>query len=320
VVVVLQLRHSTSSANHRPRFWPSTLTLLGVASLALYPLVGSAGTLLLAFPAASALLLIRHRSRWLVLGAVAAGVPVLVLADPTPDPRTAAAKAVWAVYAIATMAAASLLLFGLARLAQTAAELRNVQERIAGAARVQEQLRLARDAHDMLGLGLSTIALKTDLVAALVEPDPRRSRREAVQALHIARLVATDVHAVSGDRVGFTIATEVATARRSLAAADVRAEVDVDPGLPDLDALAAVLREAVTNILRHSRATRCDVRLARTAEAVVLTVTNDGVQAAVGGEPGRGLANMAERLHAVRGTLSTRVDGDEFRLTAVVPS
>jgi hypothetical protein len=49
-------------------------------------------------------------------------------------------------------------------------------------------------------------------------------------------------------------------------------------------------------------------------------VTNDGVQAAVGGEPGRGLANMAERLHAVRGTLSTRVDGDEFRLTAVVPS
>jgi two-component system sensor histidine kinase DesK len=241
VVVVLQLRHSTSSANHRPRFWPSTLTLLGVASLALYPLVGSAGTLLLAFPAASALLLIRHRSRWLVLGAVAAGVPVLVLADPTPDPRTAAAKAVWAVYAIATMAAASLLLFGLARLAQTAAELRNVQERIAGAARVQEQLRLARDAHDMLGLGLSTIALKTDLVAALVEPDPRRSRREAVQALHIARLVATDVHAVSGDRVGFTIATEVATARRSLAAADVRAEVDVDPGLPDLDALAAVL-------------------------------------------------------------------------------
>jgi two-component system sensor histidine kinase DesK len=320
VVVVLQLRHSTTTGNHRPGGWPVTLALLAVLCLAFYPTTGASSLNLLAFLAASGLLLIWHWSRWLLLGAVVLGLPVLALADPAPEPRTLVETITWATYAGATLAAASLLIFGLARLTQTAAELHQVQQRIAAAARVRERLRLARDAHDKLGLGLSTIALKTDLVAALAEQDRARSRREAIQALHLARLVATDVEAVSGDRVTFTVATEVATARQSLAAADVRAEFDVDPDLPDLDAFAAVLREAVTNVLRHSRATCCRVRLTRTGETITLVVTNDGVTPAAGGEPGRGLTNMSERLSAVRGSLNTRIDGEEFTLTAVVPS
>jgi two-component system sensor histidine kinase DesK len=324
-VVVLQLRHSTTTDNYRPAGWPVTLALLAVLCLVFYPTAGASSLNLLAFLAASGLLLIWHWSRWLVLGAVVLGLPALALADPAPEPLTLLETITWATYAGATLAAASLLIFGLARLTQTAAELHLVQQRIAAAAAVRERLRLARDAHDKLGLGLSTIALKSDLVAALAEQDRPRSRREAIQALHLARLVATDVDAVSGDRVTFTVPTEVATARQSLAAAHVRAEFAVDPDLPDLDlpdldALAAVLREAVTNILRHSRATSCRVRLTRAGETITLVVTNDGVIPAAGGEPGHGLTNMSERLSAVRGSLNTRIEGEEFTLTAVVPS
>jgi len=81
-----------------------------------------------------------------------------------------------------------------------------------------------------------------------------------------------------------------------------------------------VVREAVTNVLRHSRATRCRIRLTDTGESISLVVANDGVTPTTGGEPGRGLANMSERLHAVRGSLNTRIDGEEFTLTAVVPA
>jgi two-component system sensor histidine kinase DesK len=313
-VVALQLRHSsTGLAGPRPAAWPVTLVLLTVLAFAFYPSVGAASLLLLAFTAASALLLIRHWSRWLALVAVAVGVPWLALQNPLET-------ITWVLYASATLVAASLLVYGLARLTQSAVVLGELQERIAEAARVEERLRLARDAHDVLGLGLSTIALKTDLVAALVEQDPQRSRHEAVQALHLARLVATDVDAVNGDRLSFTIATEVSTARQSLAAADVRADIDVDPDLPEADALAAVLREAVTNVLRHSRATRCRIRLTVTGDSISLVVANDGVTPVAGGEPGRGLVNMSERLHAVSGSLNTRLEGEEFTLTAVVPA
>ena len=263
-VVALQLRHSsTPGIGQRPSGWPVTLVLLALLSLVFYPSTGASSLLLLAFVGASAMLLIRHWSRWLLLGGIAVGVPVLTFVDPAQS-WTVTETITWGTYASATLTVAALLVFGLARLTQTATALGEVQEQIAQAARVQERLRLARDAHDVLGLGLSTIALKTDLVAALMEQDPVRSRHEGVQALHLARLVATDVDAVNGDRLSFTIATEVSTARQSLAAADVRADIEVDPDLPDLDALAAVLREAVTNVLRHSRATHCRIRLTST--------------------------------------------------------
>ena len=324
-VVALQLRHTTTTrSGSRPTGWPVTLALLACLCVVFYPTSGASSLLLLAFLGGSGLLLIRHWSRWLLLGAIAVAVPVLTFVDPAWEQESLVETITWTIYASATLTAASLLVFGLARLTQAATALGEVQERIAQAARVQEQLRLARDAHDVLGLGLSTIALKTDLVAALIEQDPERSRHEAIQALHLALLVATDVDAVSGDRLSFTIATEVSTARQSLAAADVRADIDVDPDmdpdLPDLDALAAVLREAVTNVLRHSRATHCRIRLTETGESIALVVANDGVTPATGGEPGRGLANMSERLHAVRGSLNTRIDGEEFTLTAVVPA
>jgi two-component system sensor histidine kinase DesK len=270
---------------------------------------------LLTFVAASGLLLISHWARWVLFGAVVVAVPVLAAVDPSTVKQTLA----WSVYATAISTATTLLVFGLARLTRAADDLHQAQRSLADAARVSERLRLARDAHDMLGLGLSTIALKTDLAAALLDQDPDRSHQETVQALHLARLVDTDVEAVSGDRVTLNLATEVATARASLGAAGIRTEIEVGPTGLEVDVLAPVLREAVTNTLRHSRARRCLIRLTQGDGASTLVVSNDGVVTVAGGEPGRGLVNMSERLHAVQGTLNTRIDGDEFTLTAVVP-
>lgn len=318
-VVTLQLRHTTAATGARPAGWPFTLLGLALLCLAFYPTSGASSLGLLAFVAASGLLLIRDWSRWLLYAAVVTALPVLALLDPAPEPATPSDRIMWATYASATIAAASLLVFGLARLTQTAGQLRGVQKQVAGAARTQERLRLARDAHDMLGLGLATIALKTDLAAALAEQDPTRSRQEIVQALHLTRLVATDVDAVSGDRVALDFATEIATAWRSLETAGVHTETDVDPAAQNVEALAAVLREAVTNILRHSRATRCRISLTRTEETTALMVTNDGITELSGGEPGRGLANLSERMHAIGGALITRIEKQAFILTAVVP-
>jgi two-component system, NarL family, sensor histidine kinase DesK len=280
-----------------------------------YPSAGASSLLFLTFLAASGLLLIRHWSRWVLFAGVVVALPVLRVIDPSGLPQTLA----WAAYATAISSATSLLVYGLARLTRAAEELHRTQVDLAEAARETERLRLARDAHDMLGLGLSTIALKTDLATALLDQDPDRSHQEIVQALHLTRLVDTDVEAVSGDRVSLTLATELATARGSLAAAGVETEIEVERAGPEADVFAPVLREAVTNVLRHSRATRCLIRLTQGDGAATLVVSNDGVNELAGGEPGRGLVNMSERLHAVRGTLNTRIDGDEFTLTATVP-
>lgn len=313
-VVALQLRHS-AAIDGRPAGWPWTLAALAVLGLVFYPKAGASSVVLLTFLAASGLLLIKGRARWLLFGAVVVTLPVLAVVDPSQVPQTVA----WSVYATATASATSLLFYGLARLTRAAGELHETQRSIADAARVSERLRLARDAHDLLGLGLSTIALKTDLATALLDQDPDRSRQETVQALHLTRLVGTDVEAVSGNRVNLTLETEVATALSSLAAAGVRTEIEVEPARHEVDVLAPVLREAVTNVLRHSRASRCLIRLSQGGGASTLVVSNDGVLVVSGGEPGRGLVNMSERLHAVRGTLNTRTIADEFTLTAVVP-
>jgi two-component system sensor histidine kinase DesK len=315
VVVGLQLRHSGAEPGVRPAGWPWTLAALGVLAASFYRSAGASSLLLLSFLAASGLLLIRHWSRWVLFAAVVVALPVLRLVDPVGETQTLA----WSTYATAISAATSLLVYGLARLTWAADELHRTQIGLAEAARETERLRLARDAHDMLGLGLSTIALKTDLAAALLDQDPDRSHQETVQALHLTRLVDTDVEAVSGDQVSLTLATEVATARGSLAAAGIQTEIEVAPPGPEADVLAPVLREAVTNVLRHSRATRCTIRLTLGGGAATLVVSNDGVTELSGGEPGRGLVNMSERLHAVQGNLNTRIDGDRFTLTAVVP-
>jgi len=213
-------------------------------------------------------------------------------------------------------------------------ELAQARGTVAKLAANEERLRLARDMHDLTGQSLSMITLKSELAAKRLAKLPSSAERDAVLTElgdigRVSRQTLQDIReAVSGYRRP-TLAIEVITARNALEAAGV--ELDDDPGLmlrsgtfdPDAEAvLAWCLREAVTNVVRHSRARHCRIRLTERAGELSLEVTDDGDGFISQGPPtGSGLRGVSERLSAVGGSLAlgTAAAGHGFRLTATVP-
>jgi two-component system sensor histidine kinase DesK len=214
-------------------------------------------------------------------------------------------------------------------------ELAQARETVAKLAANEERLRLARDMHDLTGQSLSMITLKSELAAKRLTRLPASAERDAVltelgDVSRVSRQTLHDIReAVSGYRRP-TLAIEVITARSALEAAGI--SLDDDSGLtmrsgmfdPEAEAvLAWCLREAVTNVIRHSRARHCRIRLAERPDEVSLEVTDDGrgfPGPAGDSASGSGLRGMSERLSAVDGHLSLgRADaGQGFRLTATV--
>jgi two-component system sensor histidine kinase DesK len=200
------------------------------------------------------------------------------------------------------------------------AELAEARDELARNAVAAERVRFARDLHDLLGHSLSLIALKSELAGRLVERDPARARAEMADVEAAARRALAEVRdAVSGYRT-VSLAQALAEARSALSAAGITLRAP-SPGaqLPGtVDAvLGWVVREATTNVLRHSAARTMTVELQPRDDRVVLTVTDDGRGTTA--PRGSGLSGLAERVEALGGTLAT--DGDAgFRLTAVLPT
>jgi two-component system sensor histidine kinase DesK len=225
-------------------------------------------------------------------------------------------------------------MIGLRRQFQLTAELERAREEVAQLAANEERLRLARDMHDLTGQSLSTITLKSELAARLLDRLPAsaerdRVREEVEQVAAVSRQTLRDIReAISGYRRP-TLAVEIITARAALASADIATRDDTELTLlsgtfdPDAEAaLAWCLREAVTNVIRHSGARNCDITLTRQKKSFTLTVSDDGrghvpVPATT---TGTGLHGMSERLSAVNGSLELRPDERPgFRLVATVP-
>ncbi|MEJ3653260.1 histidine kinase [Actinomycetes bacterium KLBMP 9759] len=316
-IVLLQWRHS---AGRRRRHWPWTLALQAVLTYASYPFVGAVSLPLAAFLAGSCLLLLPARLRWVAFGLVVFSIPVLLTVAPIL-PVAARETLLWAVYASVINAAWGLMVYGLSRLTSVVTELVEARAELAELATVREQLRITRDTHDLLGLGLSAIALKTDIAAELVARDPAGARREIGEILRLASTTRDDARAVSSGPPRPTLATELRTTGEILRSAGIEVCGCPEPRpMPtDVDAaLAIVLREAVTNVLRHSTATRVEVEVAASADEAALTVRNDGAFAP-DGPTGQGLPNLRARLGTLDGTLRwERVDG-RFVLAAAVP-
>ncbi|WP_051300576.1 sensor histidine kinase [Actinomadura rifamycini] len=218
-----------------------------------------------------------------------------------------------------------LVVYGLVKLARSVRDLRAAGEELARAATVQERLRAARDLHDLLGHTLAAILLKCELVRRLAAADPARARAELAEVVDMAARARADLAAAAGGAAGLTLDGEVRSARSVLGAAGV--DVETDLRHPELDAAASavlgtVLREAVTNVLRHSGAGRCAIATAGDGATVRLTVENDGLDPrAPRTPPGSGLGNLATRLASHQGTLSARADGEgRFRLEATITS
>jgi two-component system sensor histidine kinase DesK len=165
---------------------------------------------------------------------------------------------------------------------------------------VAERERVARDVHDVLGHSLTVLSVKAELAARLVDVDPERARAELESIQQTARQALSEVRlTVSGLRAG-NLADEVAAVPAVLRDAGVDTVVagsvdETDPRHRTL--LAWVLREAATNVVRHSRAAHVEIRL----DASGLTVRDDGV--GWGGVEGNGVRGMRERVEAAGGTL-----------------
>ncbi|WAH98263.1 sensor histidine kinase [Arthrobacter sp. MMS18-M83] len=201
-----------------------------------------------------------------------------------------------------------LMMSAFGRLIRQTARLREAQTELADAAVAAERSRVARDMHDILGHSLTVIAVKAELAGRMLDAvpgDPARDRAAAEIAAvqDLARGALADVRAtVSGYR-GVNVLAELAVARTALESAGIDAEL---PGTVEQvparhrELFGWVLREGITNVVRHSGAARCRVRL--TASSVL--VEDDGVGPASGGRSGNGLAGIRERVGAAGGTVS----------------
>jgi two-component system sensor histidine kinase DesK len=191
--------------------------------------------------------------------------------------------------------------------AETAAANRALLEARAEVARLAsqaERARIARDLHDLLGHSLTVITVKSGLARRIAGTDPVRAVAEITEVEALSRRALADVRAaVSGYRE-VTLATELARGRELLRAAGILAELPAGTDhIPSRqqELFGWVLREGLTNVVRHSRATRCTVRV----EPGLLEIRDDGAPPArppaTGG--GNGLAGLRERVAAAGGAL-----------------
>ncbi|QFP77184.1 sensor histidine kinase [Deinococcus sp. AJ005] len=183
-----------------------------------------------------------------------------------------------------------------------------------------ERERIARDLHDILGHTLSVIVLKSELASRLAERDPVRAAAEIREVERISREALQEVRSAVRGYQGSGLNAELARAKVALDAAGVK--MNVSASLPELPAhteasAAMLLREAVTNIVRHARAKEVWISLVPSVGGHRLTVRDDGV----GGlnAEGSGLTGMRERLRAIGGTLERRGEGGTT-LTAQIPA
>ncbi|WP_203654168.1 sensor histidine kinase [Actinocatenispora rupis] len=201
--------------------------------------------------------------------------------------------------------------------------LRRARAELARLAVADERLRISRDLHDVLGQRLAAVALKSDLARRLVPADPERAAAEMADAGRIAREALDEVRAtVSGFRDS-SLPGELSTARSLLAAAGVDCVLSA-PDAGELPARTAdvagwVVREGVTNVVRHARAATARI-VVRTGATVVVEVSDDGRGTGPDTGYGNGLTGLRERVTAAGGTLVTeRADG-WYRLRAELPA
>ena len=205
-------------------------------------------------------------------------------------------------------------------LLETLSRLRAARAEIAQHAAGQERYRIARDLHDLLGHSLSLITLKGELATRLL-PEGARGASEVRDIVGLSRDALQQVReAVSGYRQP-TLSTELTAARVALEAAGIDLEVKQSIGAVDRETealLGWVVREATTNVIRHSGAKHCRIDLLRVDGRVQIEVVNDGWRVAQA-PAGNGLHGLDERLALLGGTLEAAALSDAgFRLRATI--
>lgn len=228
--------------------------------------------------------------------------------------------------AVAPFAIVGFSMIIVSRLVLTVRELRAAREQLAGLAVAEERLRFARDLHDLLGHSLSSITLKSELARRLLPTAPDKAAAEVRDIEGVARRALGEVREAVAAYRQPTLDEELASAREILEAADVACAIDRNVGvLPsDLDAvLAWAIREGTTNVIRHSRARHCEIRVAQVGEEVYAEISDDGLGSTPEGKGahGSGLSGLAERVDNFPGGkfAAKPLPGGGFRLRVSLP-
>jgi two-component system sensor histidine kinase DesK len=252
----------------------------------------------------------------------------LALALPTRAALAGIAGVVAAAVAITgelnvawQVVAFGVILVAVRRLTELVSELDAARAQVAELAAGEERLRLSRDMHDLLGHNLSLIALKSELARKLLGRDPRAAEVEVRDIESVARTSLQEARAAVRGLRSASLASELERARGSLQAAGIEAQVRTTGPLSARveTLLGFVVREGITNVIRHSGASRCWIAVRRDDECAELEVRDDGGPAGVAGG-GSGLSGLSERVAEVGGTLEAGpAEEGGFRLVARVP-
>jgi two-component system, NarL family, sensor histidine kinase DesK len=215
-----------------------------------------------------------------------------------------------------TIVLVAFAMYGFFGIIQTNIQLAAARAEVARLAAENERSRIARDLHDLLGHSLTTITVKAGLARRLIDRDPARAAAEIAQVEELSRSSLSDVRAaVSGYR-DVTLAGELASAREVLRAAGVE---PILPGAIDIarpesrELFGWVVREGVTNVVRHARASHCTITLGPNW----ISIVDDGRGGMNGA--GNGLTGLRERVEAVGGVLRTSGGGEGWQLRVDLP-
>ncbi|MFE5483401.1 sensor histidine kinase [Streptomyces sp. NPDC056527] len=325
MLLFLQLSHSFPDwIPAAARFRRGTLALQAVLTFAPFTLFGAAWLGMPGFLAASSLLVLRAAVGWTAFAAVIAATGVVQFAVGYGVGQLA--------YNTVATVLTGLVVYGLSRLSGLIREVQAAREELVRLAVTQERLRFARDLHDLLGFSLSTITLKCELAHRLVRVAPERAEMEITEIVQTARQALTDVRSVASSYVQMSLNREVGCAASLLRAVGIRTDIRVtqEPLHSSVDTvLATVLREGVTNLLRHSKAQHCVIEAGVDGGTAHLRIANDGLRDrdsahcpdSEGVTGGVGLRSLTIRAEAVGGKLTSRVREDGwFELTVELPS
>ncbi|GEL08968.1 sensor histidine kinase [Salisediminibacterium halotolerans] len=190
-------------------------------------------------------------------------------------------------------------------------QLEDANQKISELVKMEERQRIARDLHDTLGQQLSMIGLKSDLAEKLLEKDPGKAAKEIKEVQKTARISLKELRELVTQMRGTKLEDEMDRVKQLLAAANISCTVEGSLTLPHSLAIAEsvvsmCLKEAVTNVVKHSGAANCHIKVESTKNALTVTVTDDGRGIPSSGKLNHsesGISGMKERLEFVNGTL-----------------
>lgn len=195
-------------------------------------------------------------------------------------------------------------------------QLENAKERISELVIFEERQRIARDLHDTLGQKLSLIGLKSDLAGKLISRDPRAAEKELRDIRQTASTALKEVRELVEDIRMTKVKDELVRVTQILKAAEMDITIKGDPEFRDTpplieNVLSMCMKEAVTNVVKHSYGTACQIEFETLSDALIIRVKDDGIGIPGKGQnlPGNGLSGIRERLEFVNGSLSIKDDG-----------